>query len=434
MQQTLVKQIAGLAILFLIITSCKKNPVNKEDLPSEPIQTEKGATKGSIVSKSIGADGGELVSADGNLTITVPQGAISSMVQFSIQPITNTLFQEDTSRTAYRLLPEGITFSKPIRLQFRYTPSILTNTVEDVLTVASQQSNGTWKIVPASLNKTTKTLTTETTHFSDWTVTGGFELKVERRTLRPTEKSKLWVVSAIDDDLLAPLSVLAEVSEVLTTLGNWKIIQGPGSIDAVKSGAKGFAYSATYTAPSAVTGRAIVTITMEVEGFNKIKDPTAPGGIRQTGKMILFERLTVSENFLTGTIDGVPFGFFGNDVVATGLGSLITIRAADASGEVTVSVNGSSNGAYPCGQIIWPGKAGVSIGPAGGSPFYAHSYFECGQMGDLKYSPSSVQIDKWPAIGQPAIGSFTGPVYLQDGLCGPRLKMLVLEFNVMRSN
>lgn len=434
MQQTFVKQIATVAILILLVISCKKNPANIEDFPREPIQTERGAAKGTPVTKSIGADGGTLVSADGNLTITVPQGAITTNEQFSIQPITNTLYGEDASRIAYRLLPEGITFSKPVQLQFRYVPATQANTTEDVLTIASQQTNGTWKVVPASLNKTTKTLTAETTHFSDWTVTGGFELKVEKPTLRPGEKSKLWVVSATDEDLLAPLSVLSEVSATLTALGNWKIIEGPGSISEVKSAPKGFAYNATYTAPSAVTGVKTAVITMEVEGFNKIKDPSVPGGIRHTGKMILFERIIISENAMTGTIDGVPFGFFGNDVVAMSQGGMIVIRGADASGEVTLSVHGNSGGAFPCGQIIMPGKAGVSMGPTDGSPFYAHAYFECGQTGDQKFSPSAVQIDKWPVVGQPAIGSFSGPVYLADGFCGARIKFLDLKFNVTRSN
>lgn len=430
MQQTFAKLIA---ILFFV-SSCKKNPANVEGIPSEPIKSERGTAQGTPVTKSIGTDGGTLISADGNLTITVPQGAIPSAQQFSIQPITNTLYEEDASRIAYRLLPEGITFSKPIQLQFRYTPPSQEGTTEDVLTIASQQTNGTWKIVPTILNKTTKTLTAETTHFSDWTVTGGFELMVEKRTLRPGEKAKLWVVSAIGEDLLAPLSVHAEVSATLTALGNWKIIDGPGSLNTIRTSPKGFEYNATYTAPSAVTGRKIAVITMEVEGFNKIKDPSAPGGIRHTGKMILFGRIIISENSLTGSLDGVEFGFFGNEVVATGLGGLIVIRASDGSGEMTLSINGTGSGAYPCGQIIFPGKAGVSIGATDGSFFYTQSYFECGQIGEQKHSPAAVQLDKWPVVGQPATGSFTGPVYLSDGLCGPRLKMLNVTFNVTRSN
>jgi hypothetical protein len=433
MKGNFLNQITGIALLLLIAISCKKNPIeNGESIPTEPIQTARGTIVGTTVTKSIGATGGELISGDGKLKVMVPQGSVSTTTQFSIEPITNTLF-EDGSRIAYRLLPEGITFNMPVTLQFSYDGSALTNTVEDFLSVASQQANGSWRLEPTVLNKTMKTLTVETSHFSDWTVTGGFELRVQKHHLRPGQKSTLSVVTATDD-LLAYLTVSSEDEASLTALGNWQIIQGPGSLESFRSGTKGFAKSAEYTAPSSVTGIAIVVITMEVEGFNRIKDPSAPGGIRQTGKMILYGRITVSENFLTGTLDGVEFGFFGNNIVATGLGGLITIRASDASGEVTVSANATAAGSYPGGQIIFPGKSGVSIGAPTGGPFYVHSYFECGQTGELKFSPGVVELKKWPAIGQPAEGSFSGPVYLNNGLCGPETKYLYLNFNVTRSN
>jgi hypothetical protein len=164
------------------------------------------------------------------------------------------------------------------------------------------------------------------------------------------------VVTASDDDLLAHLSVSAADEAQITALGNWKIIQGNGTLQARSSGPKGFAYDVLYTAPSTVNGQMQVVITMEVEGFNSIRDPSMPGGVKNTGKMILFGRLLVSQNFLTGTLDGTPFGFFGNNVVATGSTGLISIRAGDASGEVTLSANGSTAGSFPCGQFIFPGK------------------------------------------------------------------------------
>jgi hypothetical protein len=419
---------------LLVFCSCKKDPVNAGHTPTEPVHTGTGIAIGTAVTKSIGPAGGELISGDGKLKIILPENSVDANTEFSIQPITNTLFEGDDSRLAYRLLPEGSTFSKPVQLQFNYDEDNLTNTLEDLLTVAWQQPNGTWKTMPASLNKATKTIAVETLHFSDWTVTGGFELNTEKESLRPDEQSKLWVVSISDDELLASLSISKEDEASLTRLGNWKIIEGSGSLVENKTGSKGFASTAQYTAPSRVNGPLNVVITMELEGFNRIKDPTAPGGIRQTGRMILFGHLIVSENFLTGTLDGVPFGFFGNNVVATEMTGLIAIRASDASGEVTVSVNGNAAGSYPSGQIIFPGKAGVNIGPTDGSPFYTHSYFECGEMGDLKFSPSAVEISKWPAVGQAAEGRFSGPVYLSDGVCGARIKQLELQFNVTRSH
>lgn len=45
-----------------------------------------------------------------------------------------------------------------------------------------------------------------------------------------------------------------------------------------------------------------------------------------------------------------------------------------------------------------------------------------------------LQITKWPEVGGTAEGSFSGPVYLNDGLCGARQKMLTVQFMVTRSN
>jgi hypothetical protein len=425
-------------IFFLLITACclsftacKKSAGEQNNVQADPIKTEKGIAVGTPASKTIGMAGGELASPDGKVKMIIPQGAVTTNTQFSIQPITNTLYDEDASRLAYRLLPEGTTFAKPVQLIFKYDSQDLKNTAEDLMTIAWQQANGTWKVEPTRLNKQTKALMVETTHFSDWTKTGGFELKIEKEVLKPNEKSKLWVVSAMDDDLLAPLGLLDEDVASLTALGNWKIIEGNGSLNAIKSGPKGFAYSAIYTAPASVNTILSVVITMEVEGFNKIKDPSAPGGFRQTGKMILFGRLLVSDNFMIGTLGGEQFGFFGNDVAAIGMNGTMVFRGSDASGEVTLSVNATGVGSYPCGQIIQPGKGGVMIlSPSG--PNYTYSYFECGQTGELKFSPSAVQITKWPAVGQPAEGNFSGLIYLSDGACGARQKWLEVKFSIVR--
>lgn len=419
----------------LIMMACSKQSNEITRQGAERIKTEKGLATGTPIQKTIGPDGGVLTSADGQLTVTVPQGALGAATDVVIQPITNTLYDGKEFRMAYRLLPEGTNFEKPVMLTFNYEEADLEATTEDLLTIAWQQPDGSWKVEPTRLNKLTKTLAVETTHFSDWTKTGGLELRVEKELLKPGEKSMLSIVSVGEDDMLAYLGVSTEDDARLTALGNWKIIQGTGSIQERKAGSKGFAYTALYTAPSNIAAPVNVTITAEAEGFNKIKDPAAPGGVRNTGKMILFGRLIVSENFLTGTLDGVPFGFLGDKVSALGMGGAIVVSGSDESGEITLSVNANSAGSYPCGQIIQPGKAGVVIGSfSEGGSNYGHSYFPCDQSGEVKYSPAMLQITKWPEVGGTAEGSFSGPVYLNDGLCGARQKMLTVQFMVTRSN
>lgn len=419
----------------LIMMACNKSSNEIIRQRAERIKTEKGLANGTPEHKTIGPEGGVLISADDQLKVTVPQGAVGAVTDFGIQPITNTLYDSKDNRMAYRLLPEGINFEKPVILIFTYDDEDLKTTTEDLLTIAWHQPDDSWKVEPTRLNKLAKTLTVETTHFSDWTKTGGLEMRVEKGLLKPGEKSMLSIVSAGEDDLLAYLGVSADDDARLTALGNWKIIEGNGSIQEKRAGSRGFAYTASYTAPSTIPAPMNVTITAEAEGFNKIKDPSAPGGVRNTGKMILFGQLIVSENFMTGTLDGVPFGFLGDKVSALAMGGAIVVTGSDASGEITLSVNANSAGTYPCGQIIQPGKAGIIIGSlSGDAPNYGHSYFECDQSGEVRYSPASLQITQWPEVGGKAAGSFSGPVYLNDGLCGPRQKNLTVQFMVTRSN
>lgn len=418
----------------LLSVACKKSGSNGPEIPAEPIVTAKGVARGASVSKQIGIAGGELESGDGKIKIMVPQGSVQQNTTFTIQPITNTLHGGDDKRSAYRLLPEGTTFAKPVQLVFNYDEDDLNGTAEDLMTVAWQTTEGSWKVEPCRLDKQNQTLTVETTHFSDWTKTGGFEITTPKTLLRTKEKILLTVLAVTEDEMLAPLPLTdAELSK-LTSMGNWEKLKGPGTLTPIKSG-RGFETSAEYTSPETVNAVEFIEIAMEVEGFNHIKDPSVPGGVRRTGKMILFINLVVSDNMLTGTFDGIPFGFFGEKVVITGINGNIGIRASDASGEITLVISANAKGAYPCGQIFFPNKASVNVlaPPGEDGPNYSTSYFECGQAGELKFSPSNVYLDVWPAIGEVAEGTYSGNVYLSDGQCGARAKDLTLTFKVVRS-
>src|SRR4051812_2234058 len=54
-----------------------------------PPPTEKGTSLGAKLTKTLGAAGGTIVSADGRLTITFPAGALATDTEIGIEPITN---------------------------------------------------------------------------------------------------------------------------------------------------------------------------------------------------------------------------------------------------------------------------------------------------------------------------------------------------------
>lgn len=81
-----------------------------------------------------------LASDDGILQVVVPPGTIPKQVDFSIQPITNTL--EGSPGIAYRILPEGLIFLKPVSITFDLQEAGIETEVSDLLFLAYQDKKG----------------------------------------------------------------------------------------------------------------------------------------------------------------------------------------------------------------------------------------------------------------------------------------------------
>jgi hypothetical protein len=113
--------------------------------------------------------GGQVISPDTLLTVTVPPGAVPADTDFTIVEVTNTA--PGGVGTAYRLGPAGLTLAAPVTLLFQ-VPDTVTAPVND-LTVATQPDTGQatafWVRVPAvNRDGTARTLATAVDHFSDW--------------------------------------------------------------------------------------------------------------------------------------------------------------------------------------------------------------------------------------------------------------------------
>lgn len=182
-------------LLLTLLMGCQRDDP-KTEIPDfsqfQPQVTDKGTPDGAPVTKVIGVSGGEVVSADGLLTLGIPAGALSTNTSISIQPITNHV--PLGVGKGYRLTPEGTTFSKPVKISFKYNDEILDSGIPEVLWIATQKEDGTWLGDRRSkVDKNAKTVTTETTHFSDW-VTGrfiNFELVSDKQTVKTGESVEL---------------------------------------------------------------------------------------------------------------------------------------------------------------------------------------------------------------------------------------------------
>jgi hypothetical protein len=188
--------------LFLLVLLSGFSCSNEEDLAApvddvQPAITEVGSAIGDAVTLEMGPNGGTISSADGLLEVSVPAGTVAANTSFSIQPVSN--FCPGGYR-AYHLLPEGLTFSKPLTLTFHYTDDDLAGTSTEFLGVAFQGSEGEWNLVKTALDDDAKTLSTETTHFSTWVMVSNIVITPQYPAVPRLEidKSLNLVVRVVD--------------------------------------------------------------------------------------------------------------------------------------------------------------------------------------------------------------------------------------------
>lgn len=156
--------------LILSFISCQKdtdsNP-NKDSDGQAPTVTEKGTSIGTATTAQIDSNGGTLTTSDGKLTITIPANALNSNTTISAEPITNNA--PGGVGTAYRLGPEGQQFAKPITLTFKYKDEDFDGSTPDLGWIVVQNNDNTWSGHPkTNIDSNNKTLSVESTHFSDW--------------------------------------------------------------------------------------------------------------------------------------------------------------------------------------------------------------------------------------------------------------------------
>lgn len=157
-------------LTFLLFSLC--SPLLAQTLTAQGdtiMVTPKGIPVGTAVSKEIGSEGGTLATLDGRIQLAIPKGAVSSITTFSIQPLTN--MAPGGLGMSYQLLPEGITFKKPVRLNFKYDNNLLGGSSPELQWIMSQANDGSWlgetdRWVLTDIN----TVTTTVSHFSTWTL------------------------------------------------------------------------------------------------------------------------------------------------------------------------------------------------------------------------------------------------------------------------
>ena len=205
-----------------------------DDAPTPPkvAITPVGTAQGAPDSMVVGATGGTFASSDGQLTITVPPGALAADTMLTIQPITNEA--PGGAGAAYRLGPEGQTFAVPATLTFAFDATLIAGSQADALDVAFQDALGEWRTLK-QITRTANSDTVTTLHFSDWSRVVGFSLKPASASVVPGNSLALAVqicASKEDGDELTFLKYECgtDAAAFLTEM-TWKVNGGVGGAE-----------------------------------------------------------------------------------------------------------------------------------------------------------------------------------------------------------
>lgn len=311
--------------ILSIFSSCNTDESTPAPQNSEPVITDKGTPIGEISSSSIGVSGGTLESADGRLSVIIPAGALSSSTTITIQPITNE--GPLGIGSGYRLQPEGITFAKPVTLEFNYDEQLLNTISEDFLWIVTQSSDQSWNAMLKSVvNTTAKTVTIETTHFSDWALGRFIDLSLSpgSATLLKGTSVQLRVAGFVRDkalseeEELAPLIPITGDGEGLTPLTTippvesrlmefkvkqWTLNGSAAPVSNSNGSLDASANNATFTAPNKKPSVNPVAVSVTLESSNK------EGG---KSNYILTSNISIvdSDYYLLVNIDGVAYEYY----------------------------------------------------------------------------------------------------------------------------
>ena len=263
---------AVFSLALFALTACPSAPTQPPK--PQPTPTPVGTPVGAVSSKTIGVTGGMLSSSDGVIKLEIPAGAFLSDQNVGIQEITNNA--PGRAGKAYRLTPEGTVFSKPVKLRFAYRNDEIVGSAPQLLSVAFQDSGGVWRMYrKPKLDLATKTITVETTHFSDWSKVEGSQLLPNTTKVKVGQSLQLKIVHCANydnpDDIFIPLPG-GETNECGYNIANfsaknWSVdakTGGNSSVGTVSATGTKADGTATYTAPATKPSKNPVAVSVEV--------------------------------------------------------------------------------------------------------------------------------------------------------------------------
>jgi hypothetical protein len=257
--------------------------------------TDVGTPTGMASSASIGTEGGQLVSADGRLTLIVPPSAVSAPTPFSIQPITN--HAPGGVGDAYRITPDGQKFTTPATLLFTYGDTDLLGTSADSFDIAYQDpATHTWLSYDAvDLDTSARHVQVQTAHLTDWAMLDGYNLRPTNQHVQLGGKVQFSIVlctttgnpialagggtvsgvQACKELGAGPANVDDDLLTAPQPFKNWSVNGAPGGTNGTGLVAATDSYHATYTAPAMKPSMNPVNVSAQTISHRNVTTVTA---------------------------------------------------------------------------------------------------------------------------------------------------------------
>lgn len=385
----------------LVVVACKKEAATEQPAPSGAAGyvTAVGTPDGTPVSKNIGAAGGTLTSADGQIRIDVPAGALAGNQSITVQPITN--HTPAGVRKAYRLTPHGLQFSKPVTLTFAYTANDLQGTVAEALGIAYQNKDGIWLSVNAAkVNKSNKTVSVTTTHFSDWSLFEAFSIVPMDTTALVGTNVNLKVVHTVpDEDLLVQIapgseSPLSQQKDFEAAYVKKWTLTGEGILSSRDN-------KALYTAPAQVPQDNPVEVSVSLD-------------LKQKGQFIIIARITIIDDEKVVISAGAGPG--GGAFTLARVPQAMHVRSINRT-RLSAYIDGSTTNDSKHVEFTFPSATGVyswnrngnitafyTVRKAGNNTVYNSFWADNIRWYD---SPGNITITHYGAVGEHITGTFT---------------------------
>jgi hypothetical protein len=188
--------------------------------PATPV----GESLGIAVAATIGPAGGAITTDSGELTLTIPRGALTDNVEIAIESIES--MAPGSLADAYRMTPDGQAFDAPVTLRFAYTDFDLMGAPPEALGIATQNADGSWQWLDGLVVDTNaETISATTTHFTDYAPVTGFQIRPFYRKLKPGESSRIVVDECFENTEFG-FESLDELAQLPTDLSARQLPEG----------------------------------------------------------------------------------------------------------------------------------------------------------------------------------------------------------------